>query len=64
MPPSGFLQHRRNPPSGGYASAEAHHASTNKRREGEAMMRLKVWIFRYGLLAALVLAAGAGKKWG
>jgi hypothetical protein len=28
------------------------------------MRHLKTWIFRYGLLAALVLAAGAGKKWG
>jgi len=28
------------------------------------MRRLHVWVFRYGLLAALVLAAGAGKKWG
>lgn len=35
----------------------------NHSQEG-TMRHLKTWIFRYGLLAALVLAAGAGKKWG
>jgi hypothetical protein len=28
------------------------------------MLRIHSWIYRFGLLAALVLAAGAGKKWG
>jgi hypothetical protein len=28
------------------------------------MRHLRTWIYRYGLLAALVFAAGAGKKWG
>ena len=27
-------------------------------------MRVRTWIVRFGLLAALVLAAGAGHKWG
>jgi len=27
-------------------------------------MRLQSWLVRFGLLAALVLAAGAGQKWG
>jgi hypothetical protein len=27
-------------------------------------LRLLTWFYRYGLLAALVLAAGAGNKWG
>jgi hypothetical protein len=27
-------------------------------------MRLQSWIYRFGLFAALLLAAGAGKKWG
>jgi hypothetical protein len=26
--------------------------------------RLLTWVYRYGLLAALLLAAGAGNKWG
>ena len=30
----------------------------------DSEMRLRSWIYRYGLLAALVFAAGAGKKWG
>jgi hypothetical protein len=28
------------------------------------MTTLQSWIYRFGLLAALILAAGAGKKWG
>jgi hypothetical protein len=28
------------------------------------MLRLQSWVYRFGLLAALILAAGAGKKWG
>ena len=28
------------------------------------MMRLTTWTYRLGLLGALVLAAGAGAKWG
>jgi hypothetical protein len=28
------------------------------------MLRLHSWVYRFGLLAALILAAGAGKKWG
>lgn len=28
------------------------------------MRHLHTWIYKYGLLAALILAAGAGKKWG
>jgi len=28
------------------------------------MLRTRVWIYRYGLLAALLLAAGAGSTWG
>lgn len=30
----------------------------------ESMLRLRTWAFRYALLAAFVLAAGAGFKWG
>jgi hypothetical protein len=30
---------------------------------GGTMLRLRLVIYRYGLLAALILAAGAGKKW-
>jgi hypothetical protein len=25
---------------------------------------LQTWVYRFGLLAALLFAAGAGKKWG
>jgi hypothetical protein len=32
--------------------------------KGGLMMRLQSWVYRFGLLAALLLAAGAGKKWG
>jgi hypothetical protein len=32
--------------------------------EEDYMRLLHTWIYKYGLLAALVLAAGAGKKWG
>jgi hypothetical protein len=32
--------------------------------KGGEIMRLQIWIYRFGLLAALVFAAGAGKKWG
>jgi hypothetical protein len=28
------------------------------------LYRAQSWIYRFGLLAALILAAGAGKKWG
>jgi hypothetical protein len=28
------------------------------------MLRFRFWFYRYGLLAAFLLAAGAGKKWG
>jgi hypothetical protein len=34
------------------------------KQKGDVGMRLLTWIFRFGLLAALVLAAGAGWKWG
>jgi hypothetical protein len=27
-------------------------------------MRLRIWVFRMALLGALVLASGAGFKWG
>jgi hypothetical protein len=33
-------------------------------RKGTEMLRLHNWVYRFGLLAALILAAGAGKKWG
>jgi hypothetical protein len=33
-------------------------------RRHELMMRLRSWVFRFSLLAAFVVAAGAGKKWG
>ena len=29
----------------------------------EGMLRLRTWAFRYALLAAFVLSAGAGFKW-
>ena len=29
----------------------------------ERMLRLRTWIYRYSLLAVLVLTAGAGLKW-
>jgi len=29
----------------------------------EDMLRLRIWAFRYALLAAFVLASGAGWKW-
>jgi hypothetical protein len=28
------------------------------------MSTLQSWLYRFGLLAALLFAAGAGKKWG
>lgn len=28
------------------------------------MTRLRIWALRYGILAAFLLAAGAGHKWG
>jgi hypothetical protein len=30
----------------------------------ELMLTLRLTVYRYGLLAALVLSAGAGRKWG
>jgi hypothetical protein len=35
---------------------------TNLEKE-EGMLRLRTWAFRYALLAAFVLSAGAGFKW-
>jgi hypothetical protein len=31
--------------------------------QGGTMLRLRTWAFRYALLAAFALAAGAGMKW-
>jgi hypothetical protein len=39
--------------------------SLTAHQKGERqMLRLHSWAYRFGLLAALILAAGAGKKWG
>jgi hypothetical protein len=38
-------------------------AATGSQQGRKGMLRLRTWAFRYALLAAFVLAAGAGIKW-
>jgi hypothetical protein len=40
------------------------HVKPTELEKEESMLRLRTWAFRYALLAAFVLAAGAGFKWG
>jgi hypothetical protein len=56
----------RNPLSGVVGGEAASHREGREcRKEQEKkMLRIHSWIYRFGLLAALVLAASAGKKWG
>jgi hypothetical protein len=42
----------------------ARRASCDVERPKESHMRTFAWIYRFTVLAALVMAAGAGWKWG
>jgi hypothetical protein len=37
---------------------------SGKETVGKREEHMRLWIYRYGLLAALVFTAGAGLKWG
>jgi len=47
-----------------YAEDPRTHVKPIELDKEESMLRLRTWAFRYALLAAFVLAAGAGFKWG